>query len=175
MIMQGMCWKQRVHCLSLVVPIQLLTRTSLEVHVLAVTIVTKNLVVFGPIFSGPLCASQTLVPYLVGRIVSFYFTCEVELSVAPVPSFLRATRVRLSMLIGWHCNRVIWWVPFSREWRCERVGPMCGYSFLRLIWAVTVGNLTMTCILDHLESLNAFKVNGCSDAHSFWYFGRYAV
>jgi len=43
----------------------------------------------------------------------FYFTCEVHLSVVPtfVP-VLCAARVRLSMLIGWHSNRVIWWLPF---------------------------------------------------------------
>jgi len=51
------------------------------------------------------------------------------------------TRVLLSMLIGWHSNRVVLWLPFSRELHCERVGPRCE-SFLRLIRAVTVGNLT---------------------------------
>jgi len=45
------------------------------------------------------CASQKLVPYIC-NIVSFYFTCEVELSVVPVLSFSCATRIRLSMLIG---------------------------------------------------------------------------
>jgi len=42
----------------------------------------------------------------------FYFTYLVELSLTPVLSFLCATSVRFSLLIGWHSNRVIWWLPF---------------------------------------------------------------
>jgi len=102
----------------------------------------------------PQCASQKLVPYISVFATSFhfYFTCEVELSVVPVLSFSCATHVRLSMLIGWHSNRVICWLPFSREWRCERVGPRCE-SFLRLIRAVTVGYLTARLIYWLIDSL----------------------
>jgi len=73
MPMRGMFWIERVHCLSFAVPLHLMTRTWLEVNVLAVTIVMQNLVIFAPIFLRPLCASQTPVPYLICNIVSFLF------------------------------------------------------------------------------------------------------
>ena len=90
-------------------------------------------------FGAAVCQPKACSVYL--QPVSFYSTCEVELLVVPVLSFSRATRVRISMLIGWHSNRAIRWLPFSREWRCERVGPRYE-SFLHLIRAVIVGNLT---------------------------------
>jgi len=82
----------------------------------------------------------------------FYFTWEVDLPVVHVLSFSCATRVRLSMSVGWHFPTALFGgCLFSREWRCERVGPR-RESFLRLIRSVTIGNLTArpTYMIDRL-------------------------